>query len=223
MATRKHELSPMVSFLLAVIKEKSLSNLRRSASSTDMRNSSDVDDFFGSSNYFQHGHFVSSIDVSRVGMIFDDDCLPERRGSFSSMSHHKERQRDLFYDPYNNGGRVSGVPNKHSGSRKVTISGIKGSFTFDSISGSVNKVIFVSRCVPKSRKSKRKLCQFFVAKGRTNTELREQFTLADGTAQSRASFSSRRHSGKASNSGSDAGYSSASSSAGIKCMLTFCY
>lgn len=55
---------------------------------------------------------------------------------------------------------------------------------------------------------------FVAAKGRTNTELREQFTLADGAAQSRATFSSRRHSGKSSNPGSDAGYSSAGSSAG---------
>ncbi|XP_067934591.1 microtubule-actin cross-linking factor 1, isoforms 6/7-like isoform X2 [Watersipora subatra] len=51
------------------------------------------------------------------------------------------------------------------------------------------------------------------AKGRTNTELREQFTLADGAAQSRATFTSRRHSAKTSNPGSDGGYSSASSSA----------
>jgi len=53
----------------------------------------------------------------------------------------------------------------------------------------------------------------FVAKGRTNTELREQFTLADGASQSRATFSSRRHpSGKMSTAGSDAGYSSGGSS-----------
>lgn len=54
---------------------------------------------------------------------------------------------------------------------------------------------------------------FSVAKGRTNTELREQFTLAEGASQGRAGFSTRRHaSSRSSNAGSDAGYSSAGSS-----------
>lgn len=58
------------------------------------------------------------------------------------------------------------------------------------------------------------------AKGRTNSELREQFTLADGVSQTRGTFSSRRHSSKASNPGSDAGYSSAGSSAGSSSSLS---
>ena len=61
-----------------------------------------------------------------------------------------------------------------------------------------------------------------LAKGRTNTELREQFTLADGAAQSRATFTSRRHSAKTSNPGSDGGYSSASSSAGLSHFAYIC-
>ena len=41
----------------------------------------------------------------------------------------------------------------------------------------------------------RRFIVFFVAKGRTNTELREQFTLATGVSQSMAGFVSKSPSG----------------------------